>query len=343
MRKKTAPVQNPAPEPEPTAAGWRVQVESACEREGLHLTPLRRQVLAILAESSALSAPMRSSINCRGARVSKSRRRPSIAPSIFFSSTASSTRSRAATPMRPASISATPITARCSCAKSADGATRSRTSSSTVCCRKPPPAPASPRIGKWSNSSAYAGTARNNGSNGTTSPALPRAFVRQCDAEIARRRMDGARREGRNVCSASCRAGCRVDVGSTRQRRERRGARSSVWFRVERRNGRLQVALFNSVLGHQRLRQAVRLILRHQGLTHRSVNHLADGGHAAKRSAAHLSHQASADCSEDQSEKQHAEVRQQSDHRSNPCISVPRAISIRPPSPADPGIFAHAC
>ena len=52
MRKKTAPVRNSAPEPEPTA-GWRGQVERACDREALHLTPLRRQVLAILAESSA--------------------------------------------------------------------------------------------------------------------------------------------------------------------------------------------------------------------------------------------------------------------------------------------------
>src|SRR6202012_5986487 len=53
MRKKTAPQANPAPEPEPTAQGWQGQVESACEKEGLHLTPLRRQVLAILAESSS--------------------------------------------------------------------------------------------------------------------------------------------------------------------------------------------------------------------------------------------------------------------------------------------------
>jgi len=37
----------------PNAVGWRGQVESACTRRGLHLTPLRRQVLDILAESSA--------------------------------------------------------------------------------------------------------------------------------------------------------------------------------------------------------------------------------------------------------------------------------------------------
>ena len=34
------------------AARWKGQVESACARQGLHLTPLRRQVLAILAESA---------------------------------------------------------------------------------------------------------------------------------------------------------------------------------------------------------------------------------------------------------------------------------------------------
>jgi Fur family transcriptional regulator, zinc uptake regulator len=51
MRKKTAPMKNSAPEP--TAIGWQGQVESACARQGLHLTPLRQQVLAILAESSA--------------------------------------------------------------------------------------------------------------------------------------------------------------------------------------------------------------------------------------------------------------------------------------------------
>ena len=72
----------------------------------------------------------------------------------------SSTRSRAATPMRPASTSVTPIMARCSCARNADGATRSRTSSSTVCCRKRRRAPALLRIGRWSSLWACAGTAR---------------------------------------------------------------------------------------------------------------------------------------------------------------------------------------
>ena len=109
---------------------------------------------------SALLGPMRSSISFRAAKASRSRRRPFIARSIFFSSTVFSTRSRAATPMRPASTSVTPIMARCSCARSADGATRSRTSSSTVCCRKPPPAPALRRIGRWSSLWACAGIAR---------------------------------------------------------------------------------------------------------------------------------------------------------------------------------------
>jgi Fur family zinc uptake transcriptional regulator len=36
-----------------TNLGWKAQVESASVRKGLHLTPLRRQVLTILAESSA--------------------------------------------------------------------------------------------------------------------------------------------------------------------------------------------------------------------------------------------------------------------------------------------------
>jgi Fur family transcriptional regulator, zinc uptake regulator len=44
MRNKTG---------KPAAARWRAQVESACAEKGLHLTPLRRQVLGILAESSA--------------------------------------------------------------------------------------------------------------------------------------------------------------------------------------------------------------------------------------------------------------------------------------------------
>ncbi len=51
MSKKTAPRRKPGSEP--TATGWRGEVESACARQGLHLTPLRRQVLAILAESSS--------------------------------------------------------------------------------------------------------------------------------------------------------------------------------------------------------------------------------------------------------------------------------------------------
>jgi Fur family zinc uptake transcriptional regulator len=51
MRKKTAPMKNSALEP--TAIGWQGQVESACVRQSLHLTPLRQQVLAILSESSA--------------------------------------------------------------------------------------------------------------------------------------------------------------------------------------------------------------------------------------------------------------------------------------------------
>jgi Fur family transcriptional regulator, zinc uptake regulator len=37
----------------PNGARWQGQVESACARQGLQLTTLRRQVLTILAESSA--------------------------------------------------------------------------------------------------------------------------------------------------------------------------------------------------------------------------------------------------------------------------------------------------
>jgi Fur family zinc uptake transcriptional regulator len=51
MTKKRAPIGDSAPEP--TAAGWPTLVETLCARQGLHLTPLRRQVLTILAESSA--------------------------------------------------------------------------------------------------------------------------------------------------------------------------------------------------------------------------------------------------------------------------------------------------
>jgi Fur family zinc uptake transcriptional regulator len=51
MSKKTASTRTSDPGPNPVR--WQVQVESACARQGLHLTPLRRQVLAILAESSA--------------------------------------------------------------------------------------------------------------------------------------------------------------------------------------------------------------------------------------------------------------------------------------------------
>ena len=35
------------------ATGWQQQVESACTRQGLHLTPLRRRVLTILSENAA--------------------------------------------------------------------------------------------------------------------------------------------------------------------------------------------------------------------------------------------------------------------------------------------------
>jgi Fur family zinc uptake transcriptional regulator len=49
MSKKTVSRRNLAPGP----VRWQGQVANACARQGLHLTPLRRQVLAILAESSA--------------------------------------------------------------------------------------------------------------------------------------------------------------------------------------------------------------------------------------------------------------------------------------------------
>jgi Fur family transcriptional regulator, zinc uptake regulator len=49
MSKKTASARNSSARSD--AVRWRGQVESACVRQGLDLTPLRRQVLAILAES----------------------------------------------------------------------------------------------------------------------------------------------------------------------------------------------------------------------------------------------------------------------------------------------------
>ena len=51
MSTKTASTRTS--DPGPTAIGWQERVESACARKGLHLTPLRQQILAILAESSA--------------------------------------------------------------------------------------------------------------------------------------------------------------------------------------------------------------------------------------------------------------------------------------------------
>ena len=51
MSKKTASTRHSASGA--SAAGWRGEVESVCGRKGLLLTPLRQQVLAILAESSA--------------------------------------------------------------------------------------------------------------------------------------------------------------------------------------------------------------------------------------------------------------------------------------------------
>ena len=51
MRKKTALKRNPAPEPTPVVGRGRSRAPAT--RKGLHLTPLRQQVLAILAESSA--------------------------------------------------------------------------------------------------------------------------------------------------------------------------------------------------------------------------------------------------------------------------------------------------
>ena len=51
MAKKATSTTNS--DREPGAARWQEQVESVCARQGLHLTPLRQRVLAILSESSA--------------------------------------------------------------------------------------------------------------------------------------------------------------------------------------------------------------------------------------------------------------------------------------------------
>ncbi len=50
MKKKTESTRNLASGP--NDLGWQGQVEIACARQGLHLTPLRQRVLTILAESS---------------------------------------------------------------------------------------------------------------------------------------------------------------------------------------------------------------------------------------------------------------------------------------------------
>jgi Fur family zinc uptake transcriptional regulator len=49
MTKMTPVKRNSAASPD--ALGWQGQVKDACARKGLHLTPLRQQVLTILAES----------------------------------------------------------------------------------------------------------------------------------------------------------------------------------------------------------------------------------------------------------------------------------------------------
>jgi Fur family transcriptional regulator, zinc uptake regulator len=51
MMKQAPSRRNSAPES--NSIGWQGQVESACARKGLHLTPLRRRVLTILSGSSA--------------------------------------------------------------------------------------------------------------------------------------------------------------------------------------------------------------------------------------------------------------------------------------------------
>jgi Fur family transcriptional regulator, zinc uptake regulator len=51
MSKRTAVTRSSRLKP--NAVRWQGEVESACARQGLHLTPLRRRVLTILAESSA--------------------------------------------------------------------------------------------------------------------------------------------------------------------------------------------------------------------------------------------------------------------------------------------------
>ena len=43
----------PAPKTEPGMADWTKEVRAACERQGLHMTPLRLSILAILGESPA--------------------------------------------------------------------------------------------------------------------------------------------------------------------------------------------------------------------------------------------------------------------------------------------------
>jgi Fur family transcriptional regulator, zinc uptake regulator len=51
MRSRTA--RKNSGQAEKDAIGWQRKVESACARQGLHLTPLRRRVLTILSESPA--------------------------------------------------------------------------------------------------------------------------------------------------------------------------------------------------------------------------------------------------------------------------------------------------
>jgi Fur family zinc uptake transcriptional regulator len=64
--------------PKPITVRWREQVESACTRQGLHLTPLRRRVLTIFAESSGPLGAY-AIIN----QLSRLERRPIAPPTVY--------------------------------------------------------------------------------------------------------------------------------------------------------------------------------------------------------------------------------------------------------------------
>ena len=142
------------------AVRWQKQVESACAEKGLHLTPLRQQVLTILAESSA---PL-------GAyaiidQLSRLEGKPVAPPTVyrtldFFLSPGFIYKIESRNAYAPcehighAHHGALLLCEKCGRSDEIEDVKLDRL------LRKQPPAPALRRTGRWSSSWACAGTAR---------------------------------------------------------------------------------------------------------------------------------------------------------------------------------------